>query len=227
MEFSPTYLYIKQHSVTGKLYFGKTVRKDPTKYSGSGTYWQNHIKKYGEEFVETIWYCLFYDQEECTKFALNFSKQENIVESKQWANQDVETGLGGRQKGCKGLPGELNPNFGHRWSEEQRNDASVRCTGRNKGKTYEEMYGEETAKHLKEGRSLALKGIAKNRDYTGKNNPKALRMKATAPSGEVYIIDGGIDKFCKEHGLGRSRITPGKPHYLGWNFELLDKSTAA
>ena len=36
--FSPTYLYIKQHSVTGKLYFGKTSKPYPyvENYLGSG-----------------------------------------------------------------------------------------------------------------------------------------------------------------------------------------------
>lgn len=37
--FEPTYLYIKQHSITGKLYFGKTV-KNPEKYNGSGSPWR-------------------------------------------------------------------------------------------------------------------------------------------------------------------------------------------
>ena len=35
----PTYLYIKQHSVTKLKYFGKTNSEDPIKYSGSGKYW--------------------------------------------------------------------------------------------------------------------------------------------------------------------------------------------
>ena len=34
----PTYLYIKQHSVTKLKYFGKTTKKDPVKYLGSGIY---------------------------------------------------------------------------------------------------------------------------------------------------------------------------------------------
>ena len=36
--FKPTFLYIKQHTVTGKLYFGKTTQ-NPETYLGSGTYW--------------------------------------------------------------------------------------------------------------------------------------------------------------------------------------------
>lgn len=96
--FKPTYLYIKQHSITGKLYFGKTV-KDPEKYLGSGKHWIRHIKKHGIEHIETIWYCLFLDKESCTEFALNFSKQENIVESKDWLNLKPENGLDGGSDG--------------------------------------------------------------------------------------------------------------------------------
>ena len=42
-DFCLTYLYVKKHAVTGKLYFGKTTAKDPIKYPGSGKYWSNHI----------------------------------------------------------------------------------------------------------------------------------------------------------------------------------------
>jgi hypothetical protein len=88
------YLYIKQHSVTGKLYFGKTTR-DPEKYSGSGKHWVRHISKHGKEHVVTLWYCLFLDQESCTEFALNFSSHQNIVESSEWLNLQLENGLDG------------------------------------------------------------------------------------------------------------------------------------
>lgn len=95
-----TYLYIKRHSVTGKLYFGKT-NKNPESYLGSGTHWKNHIKKHGKDFVETLWYCFFHDQEECTKFALMFSEQQNIVESNDWLNLVPENGMNGTSS-CKG-----------------------------------------------------------------------------------------------------------------------------
>jgi hypothetical protein len=92
--YKPTFLYIKQHIVTGKLYFGKTTQ-NPIKYSGSGKYWLNHIRKHGVDKVETVWYCLFTDKETLTKFALDFSKQNNITESENWANLKPETGLDG------------------------------------------------------------------------------------------------------------------------------------
>jgi len=92
--FKPTYLYIKQHSKTGKLYFGKTTQ-NVLYYKGSGLYWKNHINKYGREFVVNLWFCLYYDKDDCTKAALLLSQTMNIVKSKSFLNQTIETGLGG------------------------------------------------------------------------------------------------------------------------------------
>lgn len=93
--FKPTYLYIKQHRITGLKYFGKTTKPDPYKYLGSGHYWGRHIEKHGKEHVETIWVKLFHDRQECIDFALKFSIDNNIVESTEWANQMLEDGLNG------------------------------------------------------------------------------------------------------------------------------------
>lgn len=92
--FKPTYLYIKQHSVTGLLYFGKTVY-DPVSYLGSGVHWQRHIKKHGKEHVVTLWNELFTDRTALTLFALQFSEEMNIVKSTSWANIKEENGLDG------------------------------------------------------------------------------------------------------------------------------------
>jgi hypothetical protein len=103
MNFEPTYLYIKQHATTGKCYFGKTIKNDPIKYKGSGIHWSRHLKIHGKDHVETLWYCLFLDQEECTKFALMFSEQQDIVKSEDWLNSVPEDGMSGkgRLKGYK------------------------------------------------------------------------------------------------------------------------------
>ena len=97
----PTVLYIKQHSVTGLKYFGKTTAKDPYKYQGSGKYWVPHIKKHGKGYVITLWVSEPYtDSIVISEFALSFSKEHNIVESKDWANIKPENGLdGGGNKG--------------------------------------------------------------------------------------------------------------------------------
>ena len=91
---TPTYLYVKQLSVTGLKYFGKTTN-DPYTYKGSGKHWTRHIKKHGKKHIVTLWVSnLFYDTS-IVDYALQFSKENNIVESKEWANMEPENGLNG------------------------------------------------------------------------------------------------------------------------------------
>ena len=92
--YTPTWLYIKEHSTTGLRYFGKTV-KDPLKYSGSGTRWLHHLRKHGKEHVTTVWSCLFTSREELIEFATFFSEEFNIVKSNHWANLCPESGTDG------------------------------------------------------------------------------------------------------------------------------------
>ena len=97
----PTVLYIKQHSVTKLKYFGKTTR-DPLKYKGSGKYWKRHIKKHGTKYVITIWISEPYiDSIAISEFALAFSRDNNIIESEDWANMVYENGLDGGVHGLK------------------------------------------------------------------------------------------------------------------------------
>ncbi len=92
-EFRPTYLYVKTHNVTGLKYFGKTT-KDPFSYLGSGKYWISHLRIHGTDITTEI-VGFFTDADECQLIAKEFSKKHNIVESSQWANIQVETGLDG------------------------------------------------------------------------------------------------------------------------------------
>src|ERR1035437_1115967 len=93
--FVPTYLYIKQHSETGKKYFGKTIKKDPLKYLGSGLRWRRHILAHGKQHVVTIWSRLFTDKKSLIEYATNFSETEHIVESEEWLNLVPENGTRG------------------------------------------------------------------------------------------------------------------------------------
>ena len=96
----PTYLYIKQHSVTKKKYFGKTT-KDPYTYNGSGSYWVKHINKHGKEHIVTLWVSDLYHDTSIVEVALQFSSANDIVNSKEWANIDPENGLDGATPGVK------------------------------------------------------------------------------------------------------------------------------
>lgn len=91
--FRTTYLYVKTHNVTGLKYFGKTT-KDPYKYLGSGLYWLRHLKEHGRS-VSTWIVGKFDDPDLCSKIAIEFSKTNNIVQSRDWANCKTENGLDG------------------------------------------------------------------------------------------------------------------------------------
>lgn len=89
------FLYVKTHTKTGLKYFGRTSNKDPFKYKGSGTYWKQHLKEFGDDISTEILGC-FTDIKSCSEFAKDFSQKYDIVNSSEWANVMCENGfLGG------------------------------------------------------------------------------------------------------------------------------------
>lgn len=97
--FQPTWLYVKRHTHTGLLYFGKTVKEDVEKYKGSGKRWLNHLRKHGND-IETVWKYKYYTSESIKEVALWFSELFDIENSSNWANLMKEDGLsGGATKG--------------------------------------------------------------------------------------------------------------------------------
>jgi len=151
-EFKPTYLCIKQHSVTKKLYFCKStlIENKMLEYRGSGKYWKSHLAKHGKEFVETPWYCLFYEAESIKEFALLCSEQWDIVNVKDkngkkiWANFKPENGLDGgdhgknkgRKKSAKEIERQAATTRGRKYgtqAEEHRLKISAKITGIKRG----------------------------------------------------------------------------------------------
>jgi hypothetical protein len=131
------FLYVKQHKLTGLKYFGKHTGTDPLKYVGSGTYWMKHIKKHGKKHIETVNLWEFSTQEECTKFALKFSIDNNIVESTEWANLRDENGKDGI------LSGSTPWNKNKKMSADARNKMSIAKRGKpswNSGKPESNVY---------------------------------------------------------------------------------------
>lgn len=184
-EFIPTYLYIKQHSVTGLLYFGKTQR-EPIKYTGSGTYWMRHINFHNRKFTDTLWYCLFLDKETIVEFARNFSIQENIVESDLWANLTIENGLDGmipgrvlseehkqkispigrkhsektKQMMSESRSGILHPFFGKSFTEDHKQNLSIASKGKPKSKEHRENMSKPKSEEHKQKISEANSNIS-------------------------------------------------------------------
>lgn len=135
------YLYIKTHNITGLKYFGKTTKKDPYSYKGSGKYWKRHLSKHGNS-VSTEIIGIFSSDEECETFATQFSEKNNIVESAEWANLINENGLDGAPKGNKistltkqkirqSLIGKPNPKTKY-VIKENREERSERCRNTSK-----------------------------------------------------------------------------------------------
>jgi hypothetical protein len=142
--FKPTYLYIKQHTETGKLYFGKTTRKNVERYTGSGIHWGRHITAHGKDKVVTLWYCLFTDIETLVETAVAMSDIMDITGSNNWLNFKPESGLdGGSFKGFNGWAGK-------RHSEEHKKYIAEKYRGKPRSVQIKEkchLRGPMTAKH--------------------------------------------------------------------------------
>lgn len=171
LDFKPTYLYIKQHRITGKLYFGKTIKtgKNFERYAGSGKHWVSHIKKHGKEEVETIWYCLFYNKEDLKEFALSYSNINDIVNSSDWLNLKLENGLDGgplseqeKKRLSDAWKGERNPNFKRVFTEEEK----ILCGKGNRGKPRTEA--------VKNKISKSVSGV--NNPFYGKSHTEETKL---------------------------------------------------
>jgi len=129
-----TTLYIKTHNTTGLKYFGKTTQKDPYKYKGSGTYWTRHLKVYGND-VSTEIYAQIDEQLDLKLLettALKFSKDNDIINSTEWANLMLENGFDGS------VAGELHPNYGIKRSDETKEKMGNAASNREFGKSQEQ-----------------------------------------------------------------------------------------
>ena len=231
---APTYLYIKQHSVTGLKYFGKTTR-DPYKYLGSGKHWTRHYKKHGKEHIKTIWVSDLYYDTSIIDIALQFSTENNIVESKEWANLEPENGLAGALSGSDnpmyGKKGKDNPNFGKTsirrvasaldtWASltnEQRSDRELKRQNTISERTREQQdIINKKISSMKLGTKMPTRTdetLLKLSLANGKN------YLVTSPEGEQFQICS-LTAFCKKnnlHNSAMSEVSRGKrKSHKGW-----------
>lgn len=225
----PTRLYVKEHSVTGLRYFGKTSQQDIEKYKGSGVYWKNHIKKHGISHVRNIWVSDWFTcKEDLVEFSLAFSELFDIVNSNEWANLMEENGLSGALVGDDNVA--KNPEVRKKISEALmghpgvKNKGSTGFPAHNKNKQvwnngivqqYSDMcpgkdwiYGELPSTKLKKSLAPRTKGYLHHNHGRVKsvNEIEKTREKnrkqyiVTFPDGSSKIICGLID-FCREYDL--------------------------
>lgn len=157
MVFIPTYLYIKQHTITGKLYFGKTTSTESgmLKYKGSGTRWNRHINAHGKEHVITLWYQLYDNIFDLVADALSMSKSFDVVVNESWMNLRPENGLDGTtSESITQRNIEYSKSGKHPWSKENISEAHKR-------KLSEKKKGNKNAlgmHHTKESKLGCAKG---------------------------------------------------------------------
>lgn len=133
-KYKPSRLYIKE--LNEIKYFGKT-KGDPYQYHGSGVVWKKIIKKYGKENIKTLWVSdLYSDPHEIQKVALHFSEENQIVESKLWANCKPEDGLDGGAQPEHIVKTIADKNRGRKHSEKQCIEKSKRQSGTKKSQEW-------------------------------------------------------------------------------------------
>lgn len=149
------YLYVKTHLDTGLRYFGKTT-EDPFKYKGSGKYWKRHLEIHGDN-VETVvvrHFNLPDDEDLLVDWALQFSSDNNIVESEEWANMIPENGLDGRPVGVS----PVNP-----YPQSARNIQSVLSKTRWEDPEYRARLSEAHKNAWTEERKASISESMRNR----------------------------------------------------------------
>ena len=135
-------------------------------------------------------------------------------------------------------------------------ESKLKISNSKKNKTYEEIYGSvEKAQIMREKRStesknrsvseitrkkLSLANIGKTRTehqrlnnskaqkglQAGSNNPRALKIKAISPEGEIFHIHGEFRIFCESKSLSQSiagkilkhNHKPKSGNCIGWSF---------
>ncbi len=173
-------LYIGTHNTTGLKYFGKSellfTQEDLQKfYHGSGTYWKRHIKKHGDDVTMEIYGIFHID--EVKEIALKFSKDNNIVESKEWANLVFETGK------TSGTPGYIVSEETKKKISNTRKERKIESW--NKGLILGERYCNPMKESTKEKISKANKGKVRTEDMKlkisiankGRNLSEETKMK--------------------------------------------------
>lgn len=91
-------LMIKTHLKTGLKYLCMTCRDDWEKYTGSGVYWLNHLRKHGFDISTD----LLLETDDYTEFVavcLETSNELNVVLSEEYANLVPEAGYGSSTNG--------------------------------------------------------------------------------------------------------------------------------
>ena len=126
-----------------------------------------------------------------------FKELQSKLATERYANMSYEDK---KEMSLRNL-GEKNPNYGNKWADDQKKKASERMKNNREsffyscnGKTYEELFGDEKAKELKENLSkLAKEKKGEKNPFYGKKHTDETKLKISkSRKGIVY------ESICKK-----------------------------
>ena len=160
-------IYIITNKVNGKVYIGQSKQLNQ-RYSGH--LYRINRKEHHNEILQRA-----FDKYGADNFEYNILEEiidERLLNEREKYWIDFHGGLNSdklynlkdpllneysdyvRNKMSKNNTGENNPNYGNKWTKDMKEKAA----NRKKGKTWEEIFGEEKAKEMKEKASKSQEG---------------------------------------------------------------------
>jgi hypothetical protein len=149
-----------------------------------------------------------YSDEAKEKMRLRSLGEKNVFYGKthsEESKEKIRTKIGDSRKG------ELNANFNNKWSDEFKNQASIK-----QKETHKHLTGENNPSKREDVRKVISEG------KMGLLNPNSKKWLLINPDGEEFIIEGGIDRNLAKFGLYhqpfRKTIEDEKirKNWLGW-----------
>lgn len=192
-------LYIKNTKPTNKhpkgyWYLGKTETDNYEDYLGSGTVWNNHLRKnnYNKSDIHTTIIFETNDFEQLKEMGLYYSKHFDVVNNSDWANLINENGSGGFSKAAQIAGGKIGG----------------KLSGKNHKKNGTGFFGMTEEKKFnrnsKVGKKLVVdnKGIfSLTKEEKSEACSKGGKNTMSSNKGEEIRALGGIASYINKKGL--------------------------